>query len=43
LNENLASLNKDMLMKANIADMMSLLDKKPNSDEVQLDINYLKN
>eukprot|EP00347_Sterkiella_histriomuscorum_P015749 403355827 len=43
LNENLASLNKEMLMKANIHDIMSMLDKKPNSDEIQLDIGYLKN
>ena len=29
-------------MKANIQDMMTMLDKKPNSDEMQLDLNYLK-
>lgn len=43
LNENLASLNKEMLMKANIQDVMSMLDKKTNSEEVSLDINYIKN
>lgn len=32
-----------MLVKANIQDMMSMLDKKPNTDEMQLDLNYLKN
>lgn len=43
LNENLASLSKDMLTKANIQDVMTMLDKKPNSEEILLDINYLKN
>lgn len=32
-----------MLLKASIKDIMSMLDKKSNNDEVQLDINYLKN
>jgi hypothetical protein len=35
--------NRDMLMKANIQDLITLLDKKCNQDEVTMDINWLKN
>ena len=29
-------------MKINVQDAMTIIDKKSNSDEVYLDINYLK-
>ena len=42
LNENLANINKEMIMKANIQDVMLMVDKKSNQDEVLLDMNYIK-
>lgn len=42
LNENLATINKDMLLKASMKDVLTLLDKKANHDEIILDVNYLK-
>ena len=32
-----------MLLKANVKDFMPMFDKKANTDEIALDINYLKN
>lgn len=43
INESMATFSKDLILKANIQDIMIMLDKKSNSDEILLDINYLKN
>ena len=42
LNENLSSLNKEQIMKANIQDVMVMLDKKANNDEYSLELGYIK-
>lgn len=39
----MTSLNKEMLMKIGAKDILGLIDKKANNDEVQLDLTYLKN
>ena len=42
LHETLTSMNRDMLLKANIQDVMSLLDKKGNSEEIHLELGWLR-
>lgn len=39
LNEALGSLSKEMLLKASIQDVMTLLDKKAAGEEVALELN----
>lgn len=36
-------MSKELLMKAGIKDVMSMVEKKANSEEVQLDVNFIKN
>lgn len=32
-----------MLLKASVKDVLSMLDKKANNDEISIEVNYLKN
>jgi hypothetical protein len=42
LHETLTTVNKDMLLKANIQDVINLLDKKSNQEEISLELNWVK-
>jgi hypothetical protein len=42
MGETLASLSKELLLKAGVKEIIPILDKKSNSEEVSLEIKHLR-